>query len=114
MTFVQISHSKTNTEIIRGYKDGYLDTHILGRMSVFIHTCVSVMTDTKSDLDHNNSVHGLKETVEDLLVVKIFGTMVAVDHNNSEDGKGNLSPLFTSKHNVSIVGAPLKPWSWGR
>lgn len=32
---------------------------------------------------------------------------MAVDHNNSEDGKGNLSPLFTSKHNESIVGTAL-------
>ncbi len=33
--------------------------------------------------------------------------MVAVDHNNSEDGKENLSPLFTFKHNESIVGTAL-------
>lgn len=83
-------------------------------MSVLIHICTSVVTDTKSNLwDHYNRVLAHEESVQELLAVKMLGTMVAVDHNNSEDGKGNLSPLFTSKHNVSIVGAPLKPWSWG-
>lgn len=44
-----------------------------------------------------------------LFAVEMLGNHVAVDHNNSEDAEGNLSRLFTSEHNVSIVGAALKP-----
>lgn len=34
-------------------------------------------------------------------------TTVATGHNNSEDGKRDLSPLFTLQHSVSIVTATL-------
>lgn len=88
----------------------------VGRMSFLIYTCVSVqMNSTKSDLwNHNYGVLWLEGSVQSSWQWKCLGTMVAVDHNNSEDGKGNLSPLFTSQHKVSIVGAALKPWCWGK
>lgn len=72
-------------------------------------TPVSVLINSiKSDrLNHNIGVLWLEGS--ELFAVETLENHVAVDHNNSEDAKGNLSLLFTSEHNVSIVGVALKP-----
>lgn len=57
----------------------------------------------------NRNIGSLRLEGSELFAVEMLEKHVAVDHKNCEDAKGNLSPLFTSEHNVSIVGAALKP-----
>lgn len=74
----------------------------------FHHICLDPSFWTK-----NRDQGILRELLRTFWQWKYLGTM-SVDHNKSEDGKGNLSPLFTSQHNIPIVSAALKPWCWGK